>query len=171
MDCLKSECLCLRPRSSTTMSAGLAPAALYSSARRKALMEPPKPVPAIRTSTRSGKVALLGALLGELLAVGEAAVAPGRRARQSHYPVARCLGRGLLGDQRGGAERRERHGRRRLPQDAGRVRERQPVDANLHPVVEAHAHELAAVLEGACGEVREERSLEGVEADQRVVVE
>src|SRR3954454_16822950 len=99
MDCLKSECLCRRPRSSTTMSAGLAPAALYSSGRRKALMEPPKPVPAMSTSTRSGKVALPGALLGELLAVREAVVAARRRAGEAHHPVAGCLGRGLLRDQ------------------------------------------------------------------------
>ena len=51
IDCLKSVCRCRWPRSSTRML-GSAPAARYSSASRKAEIDPPKPDPTMQTSTR-----------------------------------------------------------------------------------------------------------------------
>src|SRR4051812_42393353 len=102
-------------------------------------MLPPKPLPAMRTSTRSGirprfrferdrrragrwswEVAALRAFSVEWALVGEGLVGTIGRAGQPHDAVPGGLGGGLLGRERGGAERGERDRRGGLPDDAGR---------------------------------------------------
>src|SRR3954471_9150874 len=125
IDWRKSVCLKRRPRSSTRMFFGSTPAARYSSLRRYALIDPPKPEPTMHTSTRSLAMALrqapvARALGGELAPVGGVAVTVRRGARVAHHAIARRVparGRGVLG---GGAERRERHRGRGLPERPAR---------------------------------------------------
>ena len=130
----------------------------------------------MQTSTRSA-IAVYGRLpvavrsLRELAAVGEVGVPVRRRARVAHHLEA---GRGvdrrvLLGgdDEEGG----ERHRGGRLPDQHGRVRGAEAVDADRDALVERQVEELAAARERAGLELGQERGLERVEADQRIVVE
>src|SRR4051812_38742261 len=100
------------------MRFGSAPAASYSSARRQAAIDPPKPDPTMQTSTRSAKAAPPGSLARELPAVGEVPVAARRRARQAHHAIpggGRRRGIPLGG---GGAEGGERDRGSGLPERA-----------------------------------------------------
>src|ERR687896_346357 len=134
IDCLKSVCFAKRrPRSSTVTASGSARAGVYRSGSRHAAIEPPKPLPAMRTSTRSAisppspsrQAPRPRPLAAQPPPVREVAVALQVAAGQAHDAVARGLLRGLLLGERGGAERGERDRGGRLPQDAARVVEAQ----------------------------------------------
>ena len=161
-----------RPRSSTTIDRGSTPAARYSSARRQAVIEPPKPDPTIDdvdAFAAHGSDPVPVRSLLSCAAVGKVGVAVWRDARQPHHPVSgpgRC---GRVTDERLGAECRERDGGRRLPHEPGRVVVVKPAEARRHAGVEAEAQEVAAVQQRPGLELPQERRCECVEADLRVV--
>src|SRR3954447_15865183 len=154
MDWRKSVCLKRRPRSSTRMFLGSTPAARYSSLRRYALIDPPKPEPTMHTSTRSLAIALrqapvARALRRQLAPVAGVAVTVRRGARVAHHAVARRVSaraRGVLG---GCAERGEGHRCGGLPQRAARVVEAEAAHHGGDPLVVVEREERAAVLQRA----------------------